>query len=309
MAPKTLKAVLITGCSNGGIGAALAAEFQKRGHTVFAAVRNPDKASDLAELPNVTILTLDVTAQESINAAVIAVSKALDSKPLDILINNAGHGSPSPILDADIEATKKMFDVNIWGTVAMCQAFQKQIVASKGTIVNVCSVGSIIPTPYIGMYGGSKAAIKMITQTLRLEMRPFGVKVITAMIGSTRTKFGDNITDVALHHDSLYKPVETFVNDTPGGQRGKMDNIKMAATEVAKRLTTDILAGKTGEIYRGGLSTTSWFVMWFFPAWITVSFHVPLLDSFNSNPIPRQDWLLTQDCGFDKLTMSSKKTV
>jgi 1-acylglycerone phosphate reductase len=266
-APKT---VLITGCSNGGIGSALALEFQKRGHKIFAGVRSAEKASDLASLTNVTVLILDVTSQTSIQEAVKSVANTTDGK-LDILINNAGHGAPSPITDANLEHARQMFDVNFWGTISMVQAFAKLVVASKGCIVNVCSLGAVTPTPYIGMYGATKAAVKMVTDTLRIEMKPFGVRVITAMVGLVKTKFGDNLTDVTLADDALFKSVEKWVNDTPGGQRGGMEHNKMPVEEFARRLVGDVLEGSNGLVYRGGLSSITRLLHWFFPVRVVVS--------------------------------------
>ena len=90
------KTVLITGCSNGGIGAGLAKSFHEHGHHVFAAVRTPSKASDLEALPNVTILTLDVTSKDSIAKAVKTVEQHVGQHGLDVLVNNAGHGQAKP---------------------------------------------------------------------------------------------------------------------------------------------------------------------------------------------------------------------
>jgi 1-acylglycerone phosphate reductase len=164
------KTVLITGCSNGGIGAALAVEFQKRGYIVFGGVRDPARASSLASLSSVTLVTLDVTSKASIDAAVQLVEQATDGRGLDVLVNNAGHGAPAPLLDVDLDAARKLFDVNFWGALQVTQAFARLVIAAKGTIVNICSMGADVPSPYLASYGASKAALKLASDTLRLEL-------------------------------------------------------------------------------------------------------------------------------------------
>lgn len=100
----TKKTALVTGSSEGGIGFAIAKEFQSRGVHVFATARNPDKVAALAKLSNVTVLALDVTSQASIDAAVSAVTEQTGGT-LDYLINNAGAQYCMPTLDTDLEVS------------------------------------------------------------------------------------------------------------------------------------------------------------------------------------------------------------
>ncbi|EKG20605.1 Short-chain dehydrogenase/reductase SDR [Macrophomina phaseolina MS6] len=145
----TPKTVLITGCSAGGIGFALAQEFQSRGLHVFATARNPAKMSALAALPNVTLLTLDVCSPASVEAAAAAVM-AQTGGTLDYLVNNAGSVYVTPILDVDIQKAKAMFDVNVWGVAAVTQAFAPLLVAAKGCVVNISSLAALLRAPYYG---------------------------------------------------------------------------------------------------------------------------------------------------------------
>lgn len=270
MSPTAPKTVLITGCSNGSIGSALAKSFSKRGHHVFASVRNPSKASDLSSLPNVKVLTLNVASQQSINACLAIVQQELGlDRGLDILINNAGHGLNGPLLDVDIDEAKKTFDVNVWGVLAMTQAFAPLLVEASGTVINISSVGSLIHTPYIGVYSASKGALTMLSDTLRVEMAALGVRVITVMTGMISTYFHDNLKEVVLPEDSYYKAVESSVNATPG-QKGVMENIKMPLDKFAEALVRDVLAGKRGKIYRGGMSLASWWFKFLMPTWLLV---------------------------------------
>jgi 1-acylglycerone phosphate reductase len=144
----TQKSVLITGCSAGSIGASLASSFANRGFLVFATARNTSKIPpSLSSLSNVEILTLDTTSQDSIVAAVDAVSKKTGGT-LDYLINNAGSGLVSPFLDTNLDEARKLFDVNFWGVLYCIQAFKHLLVKSKGTIVNIASIAAVVPNPY-----------------------------------------------------------------------------------------------------------------------------------------------------------------
>ena len=143
------KSVLITGCSAGGIGFALVEAFQKRGLHIFATARNPSKMSQLKELPNVTLLSLDPTSTVSVQTAVETVH-AKTGGMLDYLVNNAGQTITMPTLDFDIETAKEMYDINVWGMVRVTQEFAPFLVAAKGTLVSISSISSSVITPWIG---------------------------------------------------------------------------------------------------------------------------------------------------------------
>lgn len=145
------KYALITGCSAGGIGAALAVEFASRGIHVFATARTPAKMSpSLGKLPNVTLLPMDVTSQPSVDAAVAAVSSHTDGR-LDFLVNNAGSQIVSPVLDLDLELARQMFDVNVWGVVAVTKAFAPLVIKASGCITNLASIAALLSPPYMGL--------------------------------------------------------------------------------------------------------------------------------------------------------------
>lgn len=143
------KSVLITGCSEGGIGYALAQEFHRRGVHVFATARTVSKMSSLDGLPNVTLLAMDVTSQSSIESAVAVISKQTGGK-LDYLVNNAGLLYTMPVLDLDIDLARQMYDVNFWGVLAVTKAFAPLVIAAKGTIANMASIAALMSPPYLG---------------------------------------------------------------------------------------------------------------------------------------------------------------
>lgn len=142
------KSILVTGCSAGGIGDALALALAKRGHHVFATARTPSKVPEvLSSLSTVTVLRLDVLSADSVAEAVKAVTES--GRGLDILVNNAGCGYAQPVLDMDIAKAQHLFDTNLWGPIRMIQAFADLLIASRGRIINVSSVGAIVNTPWI----------------------------------------------------------------------------------------------------------------------------------------------------------------
>jgi 1-acylglycerone phosphate reductase len=142
--------VLVTGCSDGGIGSALAMTFQSRGFHVFATARDPTKMTDLKDLPNVTRLTLDVTKPADITAAADAVLRRTGGT-LNYLVNNAARTHVMPVLDENIEKAKSVFDTNVWGTIAITQAFAPFVIKAKGSIVFIASIQGYVNAPFKGM--------------------------------------------------------------------------------------------------------------------------------------------------------------
>ena len=201
------KSALITGCSKGGIGDALALEFHERGVRVFSTARNLSKVEHHQAL-GIEVLQLDVTDEESIEHVVKEVEKLTGGK-LDFLVNNAGIGYTKPLLDADLKVAKDVFDLNFFSVLAVTQAFAPQIIAAKGKVINIGSIVGKMAQPYygmlrlrallmiggrelmsdIGVYNASKAAANLLSETLRLELAPFGVQVITVITGVINTQF------------------------------------------------------------------------------------------------------------------------
>jgi NAD(P)-dependent dehydrogenase (short-subunit alcohol dehydrogenase family) len=143
--------ILVTGCSAGGIGAALALNFASRGYHVFATVRNKNKLPpELAFRFNVTALELDVTNKDSIANAVRTVNTITEDEGLDVLVNNAAVSYALPILDADLEEARRVFDTNLWGMLAVMKAFIDLLEMKRGKIVNISSVAAELNTPWFG---------------------------------------------------------------------------------------------------------------------------------------------------------------
>jgi 1-acylglycerone phosphate reductase len=149
MATVQKKTVLITGCSTGGIGWAMAKIFHERGFHVFATARDPSKAADLSELSNVEILELDVTVPQTISQCKDTVVKRTGGK-LDVLVNNAGVEFVCPLLDVDVAEAKRLYDVNVWGPLAMVQAFAPLIIEAKGIVSNHSSIDAVLSMVWAG---------------------------------------------------------------------------------------------------------------------------------------------------------------
>ncbi|KAF4466305.1 Short-chain dehydrogenase reductase SDR [Fusarium albosuccineum] len=213
--------VLITGCSPGGAGAALAVAFRKAGHHVYATGRNLAKLSPLEE-HGIHTVALDNTSSSSITDAVTSVTSLLPAgRGLDILINNAGGSYIMPIVDISLDAAKELFDLNVWSQIAVTQAFLPlllQASSSPGTtsmIVNHTSVGSVTALPFQGVYNASKAALAMLTQTMRMELAAFRVRVIELKTAGVHTNIitnsNANKNADKLPQGSIYEPAREVV--------------------------------------------------------------------------------------------------
>eukprot|EP00198_Chlamydomonas_reinhardtii_P013499 XP_001702836.1 predicted protein [Chlamydomonas reinhardtii] len=199
--------VLITGCSDGGIGAGLCAAFHAAGCTVYATARRIESMSGLvAACPGVKTLALDVTQQDSVAAAVAAVLR--EAGRIDVLVNNAGMGLVAPLIEVDIDKAKEVYEANVWGLLRVCQAVAPAMAQRRtGTICNVGSVVGYFATPWGAIYSSSKAAVHSLTDAMRLELKPFGVKVVLLAPGAVRSNIGENnLKRFEDHFSSMYAP-------------------------------------------------------------------------------------------------------
>jgi len=145
----TKGSVLITGCSDNGIGSALALSFVQRGYHVFACSRNTSSMSKLDNLDHVTLIRLDVEGAEEMNSAVEVVRKETGGT-LSYLVNNAGQNRFMPLLDENIEDAKRLYQISVFGPLMMMQAFAPLLIQAKGTVVFISSVSGHINVPWQG---------------------------------------------------------------------------------------------------------------------------------------------------------------
>lgn len=251
MAPK--KSIFITGCSKGGIGDGLAREFHNRGLTVFAATRNQAKMVHLKEL-GINTIEMDVTNTESITKAVAEVRQATAGRGLDILINCAGIYQLMPFLDTPMDDIRRTFETNVFGLLAVTQAFLPLIIEAKGMVANIGSVNEVVNPVFSIGYNASKMAVNAISATLRQELRPFGVKVVHIKTGSVKSGMtrGEGPVD-KLPPDSLYAPSKAAIEDR--GIVMRWYDKFQTPEQFAKKVAKDLLGNPGPVIWRGALVT------------------------------------------------------
>ena len=180
-------AVLITGTSS-GIGRAAAARLLRRpGVTVYATARRVDAIADLAAA-GATTIALDVTDEASMRAAVEQVEA--ERGAVGALVNNAGYGEYGTVEETDLAAVRRQFETNVFGLARMTQLVLPGMrAAGTGRVVNVSSMGGRMVLPVGGYYHASKYAVEALSDALRFEVAPFGVRVSVVEPGLTRTEF------------------------------------------------------------------------------------------------------------------------
>lgn len=180
--------ILVTGASS-GIGFDAAAELARMGHTVFAAARRVALMEPLKEF-GVTPVALDVTSEDSLKACLELVGD------LDVLVNNAGYGYFGPIETVPMEDARRQVEVNLFGLARLCQMVLPGMRAKgSGRIVNIGSVAGKAAMHFGGWYNVSKFAVEAFSDALRMEMKPFGVKVVLIEPGPIKTSWGDIAAD------------------------------------------------------------------------------------------------------------------
>lgn len=188
MSEQSGKVAVITGASS-GIGRASALLLVREGFQVFAGVRRPEDGNKLvSEAGNYLLpLIMDVTDIESIAAAVKEVTATLQGRDLGGLVNVAGIGITGPLEYVTAADLCRVFQVNVFGLLAVTQAFLPLIRKARGRIVNISSVGAHIAIPFGGVLTASKAAVGLLSDALRMELSSFGVRVCVIEPASINT--------------------------------------------------------------------------------------------------------------------------
>ncbi|MGB4059511.1 MAG: SDR family oxidoreductase [Burkholderiaceae bacterium] len=192
---KSRPAVVITGVSS-GIGLAIAEALLKRGYRVYGSVRNKIDAQPLInDWPSSFIpLVFDLTDVDHLHIIVEQVRKSLSGKVLVALINNAGVSHSGPLIHQSLTEIKNIFAVNVFGLIAVTQAFLPLLRTSQnsdyspGRVVNIGSVSGGITVPFMSAYSASKHAVEAISQGLRRELQLFGIQVSTIEPGFIRSR-------------------------------------------------------------------------------------------------------------------------
>ena len=232
--------VLITGCST-GIGRATAERFQADGWTVYATARRKETLADL-EAAGCHALALDVNDEESMTSAVKEVEAREGA--VGVLVNNAGFSLTGPVEEVALDEVRRQFDTNVFGLVRMCQLVLPGMRdAGYGRIINLSSMGGKLTFPGMGYYHGTKYAVEAISDALRYEVRPFGVKVVLVEPGLIKTAFGDTATghvSAISAADSPYAAFNDAVADRiAGSYEGAMGRMAVGPEVVCLLYTSD----------------------------------------------------------------------
>lgn len=237
---------LITGCGS-GIGKALARRLHQSGVKVCATARRPETMADLSAEGLMT-LPLDVCNSDQIDA----VLQQLHAKGLRVrmLINNAGYGAMGPLLDVPLAVWRDQFEVNVFAPVALIRAVLPDMVSRRqGMLVNVSSISGVAPTPFASPYCASKAAVNALSDSLRMELAPLGISVVTVQPGGIRSTFGESAGNkVSLQPNSPFQAVKAGIMDR--AQEGQKN--AMPADEFAEQVVRTLLSPRCPTLIRCG---------------------------------------------------------
>ena len=188
LTPCTRKHALVTGASS-GIGRATALRLARDGYHVFATVRRSSdgKAVEQSAHGLVTPLVMDVAKPDEIAAAAEALAGHVGDRGLDLLVNNAGVGVFLPMELVSMERFRHQLDVNVTGQVAVTQAFLPMIRQATGRILMMGSVADRITMPFAGPQAAAKSALAALTEAFRLELAPWGIRVVLVEPASIRS--------------------------------------------------------------------------------------------------------------------------
>jgi NAD(P)-dependent dehydrogenase (short-subunit alcohol dehydrogenase family) len=209
---------LVTGTST-GIGRATALHLSRRGFEVLAGVRRLEDAP-----PGLEPIRLDVTSPHDIAAAAERVGGALHA-----LVNNAGIAVNGPVELVPVDEWRRQFEVNVFGQVAVTRALLPALLNARGRIVNISSISGRAAWPLIGPYTASKFALEAVTDTLRREVGPLGVRVVSVEPGGIATPVWEKSRAEA----------DRMVAEMPPTTRRRYDGLIAGILHHAERLARD----------------------------------------------------------------------
>lgn len=235
--------VVVTGAST-GIGAATARELACRGFHVLAGVRRAQDA-DALRGPGVEPVILDITEP----AHVAELADRAGSRPgaLRAVVNNAGISINAPVEALALDEWRRLYEVNLFGHVAVTQALLPELLRHSGRVVNVSSVGGKVAMATYGPYAGTKFALEAVSDALRRELAPLGVRVVVVEPGGVRTEMGERgmatTRELAAamspeHRERYGRLVQAIVSQTAAGTSGGVPAAE-AARVIAKAVTAE----------------------------------------------------------------------
>ncbi|WP_433061691.1 SDR family oxidoreductase [Dactylosporangium sp. CS-033363] len=219
---------IVSGAST-GMGAATARELARRGLHVLAGVRR-EQDGDAIRAAGIEPVILDITEPDQI----AALAARIGDRPLRALVNNAGVAVNAPVETLPMTEWRRLFEVNLFGHIAMTQALLPALLRARGRIVNISSVGGRIAMPAYGAYAGSKFAFEAVSDALRRELAPHGVQVVVVEPGGVRTEMNERGAATAGR----------LAADMTGEQRSRYGDLMRAVVSHADAFTR---AGRTAD--------------------------------------------------------------
>jgi NAD(P)-dependent dehydrogenase (short-subunit alcohol dehydrogenase family) len=245
----TTKVAIVTGASS-GIGEETAKRLAGLGYTVYAAARRVERMSHLTA-SGITPVKVDVTDDDALAAFVEDV--VAESGRVDVLVNNAGYGSYGSVEDVPMAEARRQFDVNVFGLARLTQLVLPHMRRQGGGyVVNVSSVGGKIYEPLGGWYHATKFAVEGLSDSMRLELAPFGIHVVVIQPGAIRTEWADIAADGLRERSAgtAYADQATQV----GGVLGRAENPRLTspASVVADAVARAVQARRPRTRYAVG---------------------------------------------------------
>ncbi|KAJ3456028.1 hypothetical protein MRS44_016051 [Fusarium solani] len=245
------KTVLITGCTPGGIGEALCNEFHSRGFHVIATARRPHLLGSLRDA-GMSVVPLDVSSAESIAACKKEVQELTDGY-LDILVNNAGLTYTVPATDINMDEIRQTFEANVFGIMAMVQAFAPLLIKARGLIIMISSLSSLSPYVFGSVYCATK--------------------VLVSLTGTVKSQIAK--ADRSLPPDSIYLPIK---EDYARRLLYSQNNATVESGDYAKKLVDEAvkaegwlggwIGGAAKWFWAGGMTTQIWLSRLLFGEWL-----------------------------------------
>lgn len=247
------KVVLITGCSS-GMGLSTAVYLSGKGYKVHAGLRNlKEKDNLLSEAKkagaSVELIQLDITDEISIKNTINTILK--EEGRIDVLINNAGFGFAGFLEDCSMEEIRDQFETNFFGLVCMTKEvlpiMRKQ---KQGHVVNISSIGGKIAFPVLSIYSASKFAVEAITESLRIELAPFGIQVTAIEPTNVKTNFHNSAREAQKSRNPsspYYEYMKLFKKNIE-----KMSQQNVEPIVVAKTVYTAITSKNSKRSYLVG---------------------------------------------------------
>ena len=195
MSENTKQVALVTGGSS-GIGECTVKELLDAGFTVYTCARRVERMQPLAEL-GAHVFAMDVTDDASMVAGVQRIVE--EQGRVDLLVNNAGYGSYGAVEDVPLAEARRQFDVNVFGLARLTQLVTPHMRAQKsGRIINISSIGGKFYEPFGAWYHATKFAVEGFSDCLRMELKPFGIKVVIIEPGPIITEWNEIARDSLL---------------------------------------------------------------------------------------------------------------